>query len=115
MVLRHGNYGSGLAAAAYWGRKQCVEILTKAGAEVSRELQNGRFGTALQASRADVTEEDLRRSWDSRDKERTRQEKDEVTALILSGLDRVALYPETLCGVCRAGPKLRRSYSALRA
>ena len=45
----------------------------------SSKLENGAFGCALQASRADISEGDRQRLFrGSRDKETRRQEKDEV-------------------------------------
>jgi len=49
------------AAAAYWGRTECVEALIEAGAKPNLKLENGLFGNALQASRTaiDIPEEKL--------------------------------------------------------
>jgi ankyrin repeat protein len=71
LQLQTGRYGSALAAAAYWGWKQCAESLIDAGAKVNLRLENGRYSTPLHASQADVSQEDRETVWsDRRDEER---------------------------------------------
>ena len=83
--LRFGKYGSVLAAAAYWGWKECAEALMEARAEVNLRLENGLFSSALQASRTDITKEDLLWvDWDSiNEEESQRRDKTEVVELLL--------------------------------
>ncbi|KAI3323881.1 hypothetical protein HD806DRAFT_544007 [Xylariaceae sp. AK1471] len=57
--IRHGSLGSALAAASFFGFKECVDFLIKAGANVSLRIENGLFRTALQACRADNSKEEL--------------------------------------------------------
>jgi hypothetical protein len=81
--LRFGSYGSALATAAYWGWEECVEILIKAGAMVHLKLENGPFRNALEASKADILEEDLNRvSWSSKYGKTQRWAKAEIAALL---------------------------------
>jgi ankyrin repeat protein len=81
LLLNEGKYDSPLAAAAYVGNKETVEFLIGAGAKVNLKLETGRFGTALQAARVDISKDDLwLRPYYKRDT--WRQEKDEVLALL---------------------------------
>lgn len=88
--IRHGKYGgSALAVAAYWGRKSCAETLLKVGAEVNLKIDNGPFRTALQASRADISEEDLEDSpyWTTGMKEIDRKAKMEEFLLLHGAIE----------------------------
>ncbi|KAE9380762.1 hypothetical protein N431DRAFT_477640 [Stipitochalara longipes BDJ] len=58
-LIKHGaevneqtgsDYGSALAAAILWGRREVVEYLVKDGAEANLQLQCGRYGSALAAA-----------------------------------------------------------------
>jgi ankyrin repeat protein len=83
MQLQHGDYGSALAVAAYFGKIKSVKILIEARAVVGLKLKNGRFSSALQAAGAAISEQDLSRlSWELRNEETRRREKDEVRALL---------------------------------
>ncbi|RYP07284.1 hypothetical protein DL764_002599 [Monosporascus ibericus] len=84
MQLQVGLFGSALAAAAYWGWKGCTEILIDGGAKVNLRLENGPFGTALQASRADISREDRQQQpwWDGRDEEEIKRDKAEVAEML---------------------------------
>jgi ankyrin repeat protein len=52
-----GKYGSALAAAAYQGNVEIVELLLKSGADVNMHLENGDYRTALAAAEAGEDEE----------------------------------------------------------
>ncbi|RYP17500.1 hypothetical protein DL765_004464 [Monosporascus sp. GIB2] len=81
--LQWGSFGSALAAAAYCGWKECAESLIDAGAKVNLRLENGPYGTAIQAARQDMSQEDRSREWpDTRDEERLKQDKAEVVEML---------------------------------
>jgi hypothetical protein len=83
LPLQTGRYGSALAAAAYWGWKQCVEILIDAGAKVDLRSENGPYSTAFHTSQADVSHEDREAAWwDIRSEERQKRDKAEVVELL---------------------------------
>jgi ankyrin repeat protein len=83
MQLQYGEFGSALAVAAYLGRRESVRILIEARAVVGLKLKNGRFSSALQAAGAAISEQDRSRlSWEGRNEETQRREKDEVRALL---------------------------------
>ncbi|KAL6411722.1 integrase core domain protein [Ilyonectria robusta] len=97
--IRCGRYGSALAAAAYWAWKACAEVLIEAGARVNLRPENRPFGNALQASRADVSQEDRKRTfWDRRDEESLKREKAEVAELLQrhGATDDLSRMPDTL-------------------
>ncbi|KAI1271482.1 hypothetical protein F5Y07DRAFT_404328 [Xylaria sp. FL0933] len=48
--VRHGRFGTALAAAAFYRREEYVEILIKAGAKINLWIQHGEFRTAAQAA-----------------------------------------------------------------
>ncbi|UPK94871.1 hypothetical protein LCI18_005806 [Fusarium solani-melongenae] len=50
-------FGTALIAAAYWGFASGVQMLLEAGAQVNLRSKVGRFRTALEAVRADLTNE----------------------------------------------------------
>jgi ankyrin repeat protein len=50
-------FGTALIAGAYWGFASGVQILLDAGAQVNLRTEVGRFGSALAAARADLTDE----------------------------------------------------------
>jgi ankyrin repeat protein len=48
--LQTGEYGSALAAAAWWGKTEMVKYLVQQGADVNLLLQTGDYGSALAAA-----------------------------------------------------------------
>ena len=82
MPLRGGGFDNALIAAAYWGRIECVKTLVEAGAEVNLRLENGPFSTALQASQADVSQEDRMRVCDERYGDELKYDKVEVVKFL---------------------------------
>ncbi|KAI0966492.1 hypothetical protein F4678DRAFT_449592 [Xylaria arbuscula] len=59
--IQNGMFGSALAAAVFYGRKDCADILIKAGADVNLRIQNGEFRTAMQAAQGDLPEDEIGR------------------------------------------------------
>ncbi|KAI1742078.1 hypothetical protein F4680DRAFT_412804 [Xylaria scruposa] len=58
--VRHGRFGTALAAAAFYRQGTYVDILIEAGADANLEIQHGEFRTATEAARADATGEGIR-------------------------------------------------------
>lgn len=54
-----GKFGTPLMAAAFFGQKETVEILIKAGANVNLRVENFPFATALQATETPILAEDF--------------------------------------------------------
>ncbi|KAI1737060.1 hypothetical protein F4680DRAFT_468708 [Xylaria scruposa] len=61
--VRHGKLGIALAAAAFLGRKECVQTLIKAGADINLWIQHGKFRTAAQATCAAELVWKTKREW----------------------------------------------------
>ena len=77
------KHRSALAVAAYWGWIGRAESLIDAGADVNLKLKSEHYGTALQASQVEVSQENRERTWwDERDEKTLKQDKARVTELL---------------------------------
>ncbi|KAH8833309.1 hypothetical protein DL96DRAFT_1677482 [Flagelloscypha sp. PMI_526] len=50
LILSSGDYGSALAAVAWWGKIEVVKLLLEKGADVNSDLSSGSYGSALAAA-----------------------------------------------------------------
>ncbi|KAI1172055.1 ankyrin repeat-containing domain protein [Nemania sp. FL0916] len=80
--VHHGIYGSALAAAAFWGATECVEVLIANGADVNLRIYDRPFQTALQACQAEVTEEYERDRGPRREDDRLAKSRAEVAEIL---------------------------------